>query len=73
MEENLPKSKNGLKLLVGELITYPRCSMYGLFTCIWVVLGVNVGKIYHALSIRVCGGLNNVWNIYTDLGFHDPI
>ena len=22
----------------------PRCSMYGLFTYIWVVLGVNVGK-----------------------------
>ena len=71
VEENLPKSKNGLKILVGELISYPRCSMYGLFTYIWVVLVVNVGNIYHTLSIWVCGGLKNVWNIYTNLGFHD--
>ena len=27
-----------------NVFTYPRCSMYGLFTYIWVVLGVNVGK-----------------------------
>ena len=26
----------------GEVV--PRCSMYGVFTYIWVVLGVNVGK-----------------------------
>ena len=29
----------------------PRCSMYGIFTYIWVVLGINVGKYYHTLSI----------------------
>ncbi len=28
----------------SETIDNPRCSMYGLFTYIWVVLGVNVGK-----------------------------
>ena len=28
--------------IVGLYI--PRCSMYGVFTYIWVVLGVNVGK-----------------------------
>ena len=29
---------------------FPRCSMHGIFTYIWVVLGVNV---YHTLSIWV--------------------
>ena len=28
---------------VGK-ITIPRCSMYGIFTYIWVIFGVNVGK-----------------------------
>ena len=23
---------------------YPRCSMYGIFTYIWLIFGVNVGK-----------------------------
>ena len=35
------------KLLQHEVdkpYIYPRCSMYGLFTYIWVVLGINVGK-----------------------------
>ena len=31
--------KNGLLLSV-----YPRCSMYGIFTYIWAIFGVNVGK-----------------------------
>ena len=30
--------------MVERKTPYPRCSMYGLFTYIWVVLGVNVGK-----------------------------
>ena len=30
--------------MVERKTPYPRCSMYGLFTYIWVVLGVGVGK-----------------------------
>ena len=34
----------GSLCLYSILNNYPKCSMYGLFTYIWVVLGVNVGK-----------------------------
>ena len=34
--------------------TYPRCSMYSLFTYIWVVLGVNVNKYIEHLGYGKC-------------------
>ena len=38
-----------ISLFAGEneyysLMMYPRCSMYGIVTNIWVIYGVNVGK-----------------------------
>ena len=31
-------------LSMAHIYTYPRSSMYGIFTYIWVIYGVNVGK-----------------------------
>ena len=44
--ENLVSTKHLDLFNAGEQlpVANPRCSMYGLFTYIWVVLGVNVGK-----------------------------
>ena len=49
----------------------PKCSMYGLFTYIWVVLGENVGKytvpyIEHWLEFPVVSYVSNVsFNVWT--------
>ena len=40
---------------------YPRCSTYGIFTYIWVVFGVNVGKY----SIHGVSGYGNIYHQYT--------
>ncbi len=40
----------------------PRCSMYGLFTYMWVVLGVNVGKY----TIPRWWQLKYFWNFHPD-------
>ena len=45
MAGKIPFKKND-GVFIGNNITlvYPRCSMYGIFTYIWVIFGVNVGK-----------------------------
>ena len=40
---------------------YRRCSTYGIFTYIWVVFGVNVGKY----SIHEVSGYGNIYHQYT--------
>ena len=30
--------------MVFSMVSIPKCSMYGIFTYIWVIFGVNVGK-----------------------------
>ena len=39
--------------------THPRCSMYGIFTYIWVIFGVNVGKY----SIHGAYGHGDLWKL----------
>ena len=34
----------GVSFLILVFDSYPRSSMYGIFTYIWVIYGVNVGK-----------------------------
>ena len=46
--------------------TYPRCSMYGIFTYIWAMFGVNVGKFsihgaYGYLLHFTSGFLRHLW------------
>ena len=55
----LVKKKKQKKLI-------PRCSMYGIFTYIWVIFGVNVGKysIHGAFGI-VC--LSETWSKWSNL------
>ena len=42
--------------MVLIILIYPIWSMYGIFTCIWVIFGVNVGKY----SIH---GAYGFWNV----------
>ena len=47
---------------VAKQLLIPRCSMYGIFTYIWAIIGVNVGKYsIHGSYDELC-----VW-IYDDL------
>ena len=56
---NLSKLRISLASTFGCIHQKPRCSMYGLFTYIWVVLGVNVGKYtIHWASGKLNGTLS---------------
>ena len=41
----------------------PRCSMYSIFTYIWLIYGVNIGKYSIHGAYRICWWLNvNLWS-----------
>jgi hypothetical protein len=44
--------------MVLIILIYPIWSMYGIFTCIWVIFGVNVGKY------SIHGAYGYIYNLY---------
>ena len=68
---NISPQKKEMNCTWKPSCSFPRCSMYGLFTYIWVVLGVNVGKhatlsiwfyfqIYHVYHVKLLGVKNRL-------------
>ena len=45
-------------------LTYPRCSMYGLFTYIWVVLGVIEVNIPYIEHLGIVGQFGKLYMIF---------
>jgi hypothetical protein len=49
--------------LIYDLCLYPRCSMYGIFTCIWAICVVNVGKYSIHGASDMCS-IYSLWFVF---------